>query len=251
MIQSEVSTTDALCAFFASVIIGLIAMPTKTDQVTAGSGLPAPQITFSVIVGSKEVFVYSLLAAVIPFLPILFANHERNVELLATYGAAMRYQAVLGFFVYALNTVCLPVLASAGRREDMILQVRRFYRAIPLVIVAGAMAIGAVILIIPLIDGGKYPKLPLVFLILSGCSLLSLVAVPLINLLLVERQYKQILLCMVLGFIVNLVSYALMRGRLGGYEIATASLLGYVVVNALVMCLGRDRYRRESHRLMT
>jgi len=247
--RTEMSSDIAFCALFASVLLGLIVMPREANTETKWPGNPMERITFSFIFGSKEVFLYALFAAVFPFLPILMANHERNEELLATYGAAIRYQAVLGILVYSLNTVCLPMLASSSNRLELLALIRRFYRAIPLAIVVGAVAIAAVILIIPLIDGGKYPKLPLVFFILSGCSLLSLIAVPLINFLLIEREYKKILTCMVLGIVANVISYALMQGSLDGYEIAAASLLGYGIVNIMVIWLGWEKFRRESKRL--
>lgn len=187
---------------------------------------------------TRYVIAYSLVGAVVPYLPIMMATTFGSDAITATYGAAMRYQAILGMAVFAFNTVLLPQMAALGRDDqgrDLLMQ--RLKRSAPWALLMFVATVLAIWCVIPYIDRGMYPLLPQAFLILSVTPALSLASTPFINMLLIDGRARAVLACMSAGLAVNMVGYLLLGSSRNLLAPAWASVLAYLTIAvATVLC---------------
>ncbi|CAM5200171.1 hypothetical protein CDEN61S_01026 [Castellaniella denitrificans] len=208
------------------------------------SRFPARQVNLSFSGGGRifwevrYIILYTMAGALVPYLPIMMATMIGGDEVNATYGAAMRYQAILGMVVFAVNAVLLPHMAVYGRgHSDQGLLWKHLARSAPWALVLFAVAILCVWWTIPYIDGGKYPLLRQVFLILSIPPVLSLLGTPFVNMLLLDGRARALLGCMSAGLAVNFFGYILLRPSQGFFAPAWASLFAYATITvAVVLC---------------
>src|SRR5690606_26731239 len=68
---------------------------------------------------ARHVIAYTLVAAVIPFVPFAVVTWFLDELVVSTYGAAMRYVGVISLIGLAVNTVLFPSMASLkdGEKE--------------------------------------------------------------------------------------------------------------------------------------
>jgi O-antigen/teichoic acid export membrane protein len=200
----------------------------------------------NVLWGSRYVIAYSMVGALIPYLPVMMANSIGDDTIIATYGAAMRYQAILGMAVFAFNAVLLPKMALLGRNgKERSLMMKRLKLAAPLALLLFMATILVIWLVIPFIDQGKYPLLQSVFLIMSIPPALSLVGTPYINMLLVDGKARTVLVCMSAGLAINLVGYFLLLSSQSSLAPGWASLLAYLTITIAVIIYA-TKERREA-----
>jgi O-antigen/teichoic acid export membrane protein len=203
-------------------------------------GSTSPQDFLRVLLATRHVVAYSLIAAVIPYMPIVLASHEGPLAT-ATYGAALRYQAILGMAVYALNTVLLPSMAAASRTSGSATAVMsRVFRWAPLAVVAFAAVAALIWVALPWIDGGRYPQLGTVFLILALPPALSLASTPFVNLLLIQGRTAAVMVCMATALAMNLLSFKVLEAYAAGLAPAWASVVAYLVVAVGVAFFARN-----------
>ena len=229
-----------------SLLVGTL-VTMSVLKVAAGSRLPVLAKRGSrseiprVLWDARYVISYSLIGAVVPYLPVMIATTIGSDEITATYGAVMRYQAILGMAVFAFNTVLLPQMASLGRdavKRSLLMQ--RLKRCAPWVLLLFAGTISVIWFVIPYIDQGKYPLLRLTFLILSMTPILSLVSAPYINILLVDGRARTVLACFSAGLTVNVIVYFLLGASQNLLAPAWASLLAYLTITiATVICANK------------
>lgn len=125
--------------------------------------------------GSLALLGYFALVGLFGQLPVLALKQFADAHELATFGAAFRYYGLLLGIVAAANVVILPRIA----RADDLAQSLRGVASI--VAVALAMLVCAALagyLLIPWIDGGKYPQAPLLFVLLCLGLLPGIVLAP-------------------------------------------------------------------------
>ena len=192
---------------------------------------------------TRYVITYSMVGAVVPYLPVMMATTIGSDAITATYGAAMRYQAILGMAVFAFNTVLLPQMALLGRDDqERSLLMQRLKRSAPWALLLFVATVLVVWWLIPYVDRGKYPLLQQAFLILAIPPALSLVGAPYVNMLLVDGRARTVLACMSAGLAVNFVGYFLLGSSQNSLAPAWASLLAYLTITLAVMvCATKGR----------
>jgi O-antigen/teichoic acid export membrane protein len=225
----------------APLAIGLLLAATALAGLLAGTWTalrslpPRAQAAHGVaesVWRARHVVGYSLLGSVLAFLPMLLASHGDDALRDATYGAALRYQAVLGMAVYAFNTILLPAMAQQPR-EAQRRQARlgAALRLLALALAAYAVAGAAVVAVMPLVDQGRYPALPLVFALIGLAPVLSFAATPAVNALLLAGRAKWILGWMLGGLGAALAAYFATRAAAAMLAPALATVAAYLVVN--------------------
>lgn len=235
----EMSALCAVLLLLGATILGLCVMPKGSCSSQAVSVKPSAREVLSVVYKNVDVYLYTLVAAVLPYMAVLVAGHSGDSTVTATYGAAMRYQAIIATSIQVMNVVYLPKITAdvgCGAGEKFLWS---SFRTIPLLSVAVLFVVGAIVLVMPYIDKGRYPDAPLVFSILAGCSWLSMLAVSSVNYLLANKVYRPILVAMVLGMAVIVLFNALFQNLIPVMGIALSSLLGYAVINVLMIMMAR------------
>jgi O-antigen/teichoic acid export membrane protein len=117
-----------------------------------------------------------------------------NDEAIASYGAAARYMA----FIYGPFPALMAVMRVRTSQEDVVdsahVQLSMFARwvkqTLPPSVVVLALTAAAAPLIIPVIDGGRYPDSVPIFQILLISALLQYGTMPAPNLLMSQRRYE-------------------------------------------------------------
>lgn len=230
LFKSEITPILAVSLLLVSAAISLIIL------FPAQKGLLRSQSIPSIILVLKQygsVYIYTGVAAMMPYLPIIIANNHEQEELVATYGAAMRYQAIVAMLVQVFNSVYLPKLAARGRSLAYS-YLRETLGLIALIFFVGLLGVAIIFFAIPYIDGGKYPDSQGIFLVFSMCTLSSMVSVTSINYLLINSQYRVILLIMLFGFCSTIVCSEFLSPYFPIYGIALSSLFGFLIINSLV-----------------
>ncbi|MEO5698786.1 MAG: hypothetical protein ABIQ60_16820 [Burkholderiaceae bacterium] len=225
--------------FLAMALMRFITRARPASEVRRGSGSDVGRVLWD----TRHVIAYSLVGAVVPYLPIMMATSLGNDALTATYGAAMRYTAILGMAVFAVNTALLPQLATLGRDEQgRHLLLQRLKRNAPWALLLFIAVVLLIWIVIPYVDRGKYPLLPQVFLILAITPALSLASTPYINMLLVDGRARAVLAAMSAGLAVNLAGYVLLGSSTNPLAPAWASALAYLTITvATVLCVTMKR----------
>ncbi len=185
----------------------------------------------TVIYGAKYVILYSVLGAVIPYIPVMLTTINNDDLITATYGAAMRYQAILGMGVYALTTVLLPKMAVCEENKQNYSQVKRMIvEHASWICITFFLVIGGIYIIIPYIDKGKYDDLQRVFLIFSLYPLFSIVSAPFINLLLIKGRSKIVFVSMFIGLLIGCLLFLFLHAFDRVYVPAISTLIIYAVI---------------------
>lgn len=171
---------------------------------------------------------YCALAGLAPYLSLLMISQQGSSYQVASYGAALRYQSIFAMFVYALNAVLIVRFTAADAEVQAM--ITAFYKRLPLLLGCLALFAGLVAWFIPWVDGGKYATAPLLFLLLAGCSIASLIATPSVNYLLSRRHYVAMLKSILLGVSVMLVLGTVLARVDSHYGIMVGVLLGYIAI---------------------
>lgn len=172
--------------------------------------------------------IYIVLVAIAGQLPmLLMANLASTVEI-ASFGAAYRYFGLLMSILASTHVVILSKIASGGS-SDMAGIRRMQYLAAAMVFIG----IGVGYFLMPIIDGGKYPRSPALFVIMSLALLPGLAAAPTIAKFMRQNRGWRLLSSQLLGLPI-LIGFALVplnspaEGIAGG--IACASLCQYLLL---------------------
>jgi len=174
-----------------------------------------------------DVVLYSILTGCMPYIALVLVSFIAAAETVATYGVAMRYQALFSMVVYAINVVLLPRMAS-GDIEEVKHIISVFYKKIPYVFLASVLAIGVVCSLMPFLGAGKYSGGQLAFVLFAGCSLCSLISAPAATYLLARKQYRSMLKSICLGLLSIVISLPVMLVFSEFYGVALACALGYL-----------------------
>lgn len=183
--------------------------------------------SFNYLMMRADLVFYSILTGCMPYIALVLASFVGAAETVATYGVAMRYQALFSMVVYAINVVLLPRMAS-GSVEEVKHIIGIFYKKIPYALLASILAIGVVWFVMPLLGAGKYSGGQLAFVLFAGCSLCSLVSAPAATYLLALRQYRNMLKSICLGLLAIVIALPIMLVFSEFYGVALACAFGYL-----------------------
>lgn len=235
----EISALLATLLLSGATVVGLCVMPRVEPSQQHVNDKPSFMEVLSVMCKNADVYVYTLVAAVLPYMAVLMASHTSDSTLTATYGAAMRYQAIIATCIQVMNVVYLPKISEYVSRGESEQFLRSSLRAIPVLSVFVILVVIAIVLVIPYIDKGRYPDAPLVFSVLAGCSWMSMLAVSSVNYLLATKVYRPILVAMMLGLFAIVVGNFYLQGVFPVLGVALASLFGYMVINLFIIMKAR------------
>jgi O-antigen/teichoic acid export membrane protein len=202
---------------------------------------------FSYLKTRTDIVFYSILAGCMPYIALVLASFMTAVETVATYGVAMRYQALFSMVVYAVNVVLLPRMAN-GNATEMKQVISAFYSKLPYMLLGVTIAGCAVWFVIPMLGTEKYPGAQVTFAIFAGCSLCSLVSAPAATYLLALRRYRDMLKSICLGLASILVTLPVMLFLSDFYGVALACAFGYLCSGgALLLYTKKDGYENTHY----
>lgn len=196
-------STFALLAIASNLLLSFFSNEVSLDVCSASSKISKVVRSAKYFLSRKDVVAYSIIGGIIPYYPFIVATLIHDKSLIATYGAAMRYQAIFSMAIMAVNTV---VIARFCNNKKIINEHSSiFYKILPFLMLFLGAAISVIYCIIPYIDGGKYPSLQIAFVILSMCSAVSLMSTVAVNKLLAFNNYSVMLKSVFLGFVLMIV----------------------------------------------
>lgn len=231
--------TSSLLSLLVSTLISLSLIRVIARRKLPILERPVTETKIShVLWDTRYVIAYSLIGSLVPYLPVMIATTIGNNEVTATYGAAMRYLAILGMAVFAFNTVLLPQMAAQGKdtkeRNALMLLLKRF---VPLAILLFTIVVFAIWFAMPYVDKGKYPLLRAVFLIMALTPALSLLSAPYVNILLLDGRARIVLVCFFTGLLVNIIGYLFLSIYGNFLAPAWSSLLAYLTITiSIILC---------------
>jgi O-antigen/teichoic acid export membrane protein len=244
-----IARNGAIFAAAVAASLGLIETGTVVAAVTVTAVLAVaamvclPLVRQAVVAPAKEALggnfgseaswltVYYLASAGFAYADIFVVASFLDDEAVASYGAALRYIAiVLGpvpalLAVLRVRTSQHDVVDSSHHQANLISSwVKR-----SIVPVGGAIALAAIAapFFIPLLDGGRYPDSVPVFQLLLLPALVNYVTMPGPNLLMTQRRYR--LLAVV--YAIALAAQVVLAGT-------AASVSGVIAVAAVAACVG-------------
>lgn len=201
---------------------------------------------FNYLMTRTDVVFYSILAGCMPYIALVLASFMTAAETIATYGVAMRYQALFSMVVYAINVVLLPRMAN-GNAAEMNQVISAFYNKLPYMLLAVSIAGCVVWLVIPFLGAGKYPGAQMTFAIFAGCSLCSLVSAPAATYLLALRRYRDMLKSICLGLVSILIALPAMLFLNEFYGVALACAVGYLCSGSALLMYMKINSHENTH----
>lgn len=158
--------------------------------------------------GHQLLFAYFFLIGLFTQVDVFMLVALGDDTMVASYGSAYRYYAILALALGSAHAVLLPMIPQVGSRQELDELLGKHLRLVvsfTALVFAAALASGW---FIPLVDAGKYPDAVPVFRILSVSIVVSFAFSPHVNLLLRHGQYR---------FLVILVACALAVALAGNY----------------------------------
>lgn len=175
-----------------------------------------------------------------------------NNEAIASYGAAARYMS----FVYGPFPALMAVMRVRTSQEDVVdsphlqlsMLARWVKRTLPPSALVLALAAVAAPLIIPVIDGGRYPDSVPIFQILLISALFQYGTMPAPNLLMSQRRYELLAGVYLIAMPVH-VAVLVAASAAGVVAVAAASVAVRIVEVMTVTYLATRRLPRGSPRM--
>ncbi len=192
----------------------------------------------------NKVVLYSVVSAIFPYFAFIVVGLLGSQELIAAYGAALRYQAMFSMAVYAANVVLIARMANNLGQQSKVIS--DFFKVIPWLLLVVFSASVFVWWLIPIIDGGKYPETQVSFIILAACSLCSLLAAPFVNFLLSKQEYEKMLKSLMLGVVVFFFSLPVLFFLNESYGILFSLVAAYISILVSNIIFSRKEMVNES-----
>jgi O-antigen/teichoic acid export membrane protein len=179
--------------------------------------------------------LYYVAAAGFAYVDVMVASALLDQKQVATLGAALRYLAIaLGAIpalgaVLRVRTAQVDLIDSLPNQRAML--VSWFHRTtLPAALMVGITALLAP-LVIPQIDGGKYPGSIVVFQIFLATALSAYLTAPSVSILMAQRRYFALAGIYSLGLLMNLVGDIVVAPSFGVTGIAVVSTVVYVSID--------------------
>lgn len=190
------------------------------------------------ILSKYYLILFSVIAGLFPFLVFIFISNTRDPVLIASIGAAMRYQALLSMVVLSMNTVFLPKLnAGVLSRESLM---PTLWKQVKIALFISLAFILLTYYLIPVVDEGKYPDTQLFFVLISITTLVSLISLPIVNSLLANYKYKELFQSLAAALGVAYIVFQVMVMFEG--DVIVALFLSMIVAYAVNFILNFTKY---------
>ena len=185
--------------------------------------------------------LYYVAAAGFAYVDVMVAGALLSNHQVATLGASLRYLAIVQSPIPALAAVLrvrtsqVDLVDSLANQRAMVLTwLRR--TSLPAVIVVGATVLVAPLLI-PQLDGGKYPGSIAVLQIFLVTALSAYLTAPSVSILMAQRRYVVLVAIYAAGLVLNFAGDVAVARRFGLVGIAVVSSAVYVALDIALTAL--------------
>jgi O-antigen/teichoic acid export membrane protein len=237
-------------SFVTSMVVVGLATALPIARTALGQRVPSAR---TLTLGREEnwLSIYYLASAGFAYVDVLVASALLHQKQVASLGATIRYLTIVLAAAPALGAILRVRTAQADMidsHEAQRAMLLRWMRvgAAPTVL---CMVLGVALapLLIPIIDGGRYPQSIVAFQIFLVTAASSYLTAPAPSLLMAQRRYRALAAIFFTGLCVNLVGDVLVARRLGVVGIAVVSSSVYVALDA-VMTLDALRHASAAAR---
>jgi O-antigen/teichoic acid export membrane protein len=248
LVTSEKGAVISLWLVGSTVFVGVVAA--GSVAIRSGSG-PWRHLSWSSF--SREetwLSVYYVAAAGFAYVDVLVAAALLGQHEVATLGASLRYLAIILSPIPALGAVLRVRTAQmdlidspASQRAMVVTWLKR--TALP----AGALMCMVLVLapvVIPQVDGGKYPDSVPVLQIFLATALGAYLTAPSVSILMAQRRYGFLAGVYIAGLLVNLVGDVAVAPPFGVVGIALVSSAVYVAIDVTLTAKALGQTRRVT-----
>jgi len=241
-----IATTDgsprtiALLLVAATLVVGVTTTVPLANISGAGRALARHAVGFT----REELWLtlYYVAASGFAYVDLLVAGALLSEYQVATLGAAVRYLAIVLGAVPALGAILRVRTSQADIVDSPAAQVQMMLRwlrqgVIPAIVVTGAAA-GAAALVIPQIDGGKYPTSIPTFQVFLVTAVSAYLTAPAANVLMAQRRYVTLAGIYGTALLVNLVGDIAVARAFGVVSIAVVSSSTYIGIDVAMLMSG-------------
>jgi len=206
----DTSATVIVCAQAAAY--GLVCWRATSNRVNATllpSRAALSELAGSLLAGGHQLlFAYFFLIGIFTQIDVFMLAALGDDAMVASYGSAYRYYAILGLALGSVHSVLLPMIQQIGSRKELDELLGKHLRLLIGFAAVAFVSAWASGWFIPLVDAGKYQEAVPVFRILSVSIVISFAFSPHVNLILRHGLYR---------FLVILVACALGVALAGNY----------------------------------
>jgi O-antigen/teichoic acid export membrane protein len=209
----------------------------RAGWITTGAGDMA-RLARSMVAGPyARLFGYFFVLGFFTQADVFMLKILGSDDMIATYGSALRYYAVLSLALGSVHAVLLPMVRHASSRRELETLLDRHSRMALAFVAAVALAGWAAGWAIPWIDAGKYPDAIVTFRILCVSAVISFAFSPHVNLLMRFERFGFLLALILAALAVHLsISYVLIPAHgAAGAAIATTVAAATVTVSIFVV----------------
>jgi O-antigen/teichoic acid export membrane protein len=194
--------------------------------------------------------LYYLAAAGFAYVDVMVAGALLTNHQLATLGASLRYLAIVQSPIPALGAVLrvrtaqVDLIDSAFNQRAMVMSWLK--RSI---VPVGLVLLGVVLLaplVIPHIDGGKYPDSIGVLQIFLVTALSAYLTAPAVSILMAQHRYFFLAASYTVAVLLNLIGDVLVARRFGVFGIAVVSSSVYVAMDVVLTSYALRYARRVN-----
>lgn len=176
-------------------------------------------------------FAYFSVVAIFSQVDVAMVRWLADDQVLASYGAALRYYGLLSLALGAAHAVLLPAIQQARSPREIDRLYAQHSRLVlafaPVVALAGAAA-GWVM---PWVDQGRYPESVTAFRVLALSAVVSFAFSPHVNMLLKLERFRFLVILVTLALGVNIAMLLLLVPRYGAVGASVGVLIAAACVN--------------------
>ena len=183
--------------------------------------------------------LYYVFAASFAYVDVMVAAVLLSDEEVATLGASLRYLAIVSGPIPAIGAVLrvrtaqVDLVESISAQRTMILTwlTRTAFPAGVFILIV----LAAAPVVIPQVDGGKYPDSVIVLQIFLVVAFSAYVTAPAVSILMTQRRYGLLSGIYSVGFLVNLAGDLAVAPHFGVVGIALVSTAVYVAIDVILI----------------
>lgn len=195
----------------------------------------------------KYLLGYQFIMPIMSQMDVFVTNVVGNTYDLATLGSALRYYGLISIITSSVHIVLLPVTQTAESHEDITLIYRRysFWGALVAVGVAGAGLVSP--WLIPLVDEGRYPDAPSVFMVYCVSGIMSLLLSPYVNVLFRHEDFKFLFFLASATVALHMGLSLVLASFIGALGAALSQAVSFGILNISIFLRGQRVVRGVGH----
>ena len=186
---------------------------------------------------------YFAVVAVFSQVDVVMLKLVGSEAALASYGAALRYYALLSLALGSVHAVLVPTIQRGQDRGELEALYEQHFRLLALFVPAVAAGAWAARWVLPFVDGGRYPDSVPAFQILAASSVISFAFSPHANVLFALQRFRFLLSVVVVALVLAVALHAWLIPRYGAAGAAMVTLLTAGVANGALYAAARRAHR--------